>query len=101
MSDITEIDAEKLKRMLTLHVRFLLFDIRTQNEYMKDHIPTAINLEASEFLRKLHQMVPNKDIPLIVYDQDGTISRDAVRNAENQGYINVVGLEGGFITYKK
>jgi rhodanese-related sulfurtransferase len=97
--DIFEIDADKLKRMLMLHVRFILFDLRSPESYAQGHIQTALNLPASEFLEKLPQMVPQKDIPIVIYDGDGSSSIALADSATKSGYLNIVNLEGGYRAY--
>jgi rhodanese-related sulfurtransferase len=98
-TDIMEIDATKLKRMQMLHVRFILLDVRTAEQYSQSHIDGAIHIEAKQFEEKLSQMVPKKDTPIIIYDQDGITSAELVSEAEKRGYINIVNLEGGYQAY--
>ena len=97
--DPTFIDCEKLKRMQSLHVNFLLFDTRESESYSKDHIKGALNIPAKEFLEKFPKMVPGKDMPVVLYDTDGKTITDLVRKTEKFGYLNIVILEGGFETY--
>src|SRR5438046_2197150 len=100
-TDILEIDAEKLRRMLSLHVQFQMIDIRSKVEFEKDHIQGAFHLEEKEFLAKIAQMVPKKDMPLVIYDADGVASGNLVLEVEKLGFTNIVNLQGGFETYKK
>ena len=99
LDDPTFIDCEKLKRMQSLHVNFLLFDVRDLESYSKGHIKGALNIPTTEFLEKFPKMVPVKDMPVVLYDSDGKTITDLVRKVENIGYLNIVILEGGFETY--
>src|SRR5690242_1791782 len=100
-SDILEIDASKLKRMQILHVAFLIFDIRFLADFQEGHIQGAVHVEPSLFLEKLPGMVPKKDTPIVLYDNDGIGSGDLVLAAEKLGYTNVVNLEGGYCEFSK
>src|SRR5579871_5007997 len=85
--DIIEIDPERLVRMCNLHVSFLLFDLRAENEFSISHIRGAVHILAAEFLKKLPGMVPQKDIPIVIYDDDGVGAGDLVASAEKLGFI--------------
>ena len=95
-----EIDAEKLERMRTLHVAFLLFDLRSSLDFMTDHIKGAVNIVHDEFVSKIATMIPDKSTPVVVYDGDGIGAAQVVVEVEKLGYLNVVNLEGGFQAYK-
>jgi phage shock protein E len=97
--EIIEIDAEKLKRMLALHVAFYLVDLRSPEEYSSGHIKGALNIPADEFLTKIEKTVPAKDTPVVVYDTDGEGSARLVLEAEKMGYVNIVNLEKGYVGY--
>lgn len=91
-----EIDIEKLKRMQSLHVAFILIDLRSPSLYAEGHLKGSLNIPHAEFLKKLPAVVPKKDTPIVVYDQDGIAAPDLVTRAEGMGYLNVVHLEGGY-----
>lgn len=96
-----EIDVSKLKRMQTLHVAFLLIDLREEVAFREGHIRGAFNIPKAEFLKRVGREVPKKDTPIVVYSEDGTGVEDILNPAENGGYINIVNLEGGFTDVKK
>jgi rhodanese-related sulfurtransferase len=100
-SEAGTIDVEKLKRLQMLHVRFLIFDVRSHEAYSQGHIQSAFNISASEFKANIEKQVVKKDTPIIVYDQDGSSIAELVIECEQQGYINMVMLEGGFTEYSK
>ncbi len=95
---VLEIDGPKLKRMITLHVAFLLIDIRSPEEYARSHIKTAINLPAD--IEKISKAIPAKDTPVVLYDGDGVGSRLLVEACEKKGFLNIVNLTGGFGAYR-
>src|SRR5258708_3913607 len=95
-SEPTFIEVEKLKRMQMLHVRFLIFDLRDAVSFQKSHIQSAFHIETQDFLEKIQQLVPAKDTPVVVYDEDGHGIGELVLQAEKYGYLNIVILEGGY-----
>ena len=99
-TDLFDIDAEKLKRMIQLHVRFWLFDLRDHTEFMAGHISNAFNLPAADFLARLPSMVPQKDTPIVIYDADGSSTKDLAAQAVRHGFINLVYLDCGYKRYQ-
>jgi rhodanese-related sulfurtransferase len=90
--EVFKIDSEKLKRMQMLHVLFAFFDIRPRPQYDSKHIPGALHLENLDHLKRL---IPNKEMPVVIYDQDGIYAEEFARQAMAEGYLNIVMLEGG------
>ncbi len=100
-TDFFEIEIEKLVRMRMLHVHFILLDVRPKSEFDSAHIPSAFNLEAALFSQKIISMVPSKEMPVVIYDNDGKTTASLLQEAANLGFLNVVGLVGGFTAYKQ
>ncbi len=94
--DITEIDVEKLKRMQMLHIRFLIFDTRSKDDYEKNHIPAALHISFDGFLDQFTKMVTQKDMPVVLYDEAGLKTAALITELEKTGYYNVVSLKGGY-----
>ncbi len=94
-----DIDALKLKRMQFLHVAFILLDVRDKLKYEEKHIPGALHLAAAEFLEKIGGMVPDKSTPIVIYSSDGRVASELALGAEKIGFVNIVNLEGGFLSY--
>ena len=99
-SDPMSIDAEKLRKMIAVHVRFLLFDLRSLEAFEKGHIAGASHVPKATFLTELRSLIPTIDTPVVIYDEGGIGVLDAIVVAEKLGYINIVYLEGGFEHWK-
>ena len=97
--EVNFIDAEKLRRMQMLHVRFLLFDVRSQEAFQKGHIKSALNLPFAEFIMTIKKQVPVRETPVVIYDEDGTVGGELAQQCEQMGYLNIVVLEGGIKSY--
>jgi phage shock protein E len=98
-ADITEIDVSKLVRMQMLHVAFLLFDVRSLEEFNEGHVKGAVHLFAEDFAKEIIGMVPKQDTPIVIYDADGLKAGDLVLEVEKLGFLNIVNLEGGYEAY--
>jgi len=98
--EILFIDSAKLKRMQLLHVRFLLFDLRGREAFDKGHIENAFHLEKAVFLDHLLKSVSLKETPIVIYDEDGSDVVPLAQEAEKQGYLNIVALEGGYKNFE-
>lgn len=98
--EVFTVDPEKLLRMLMLHVRFVLIDLREKSEYDSAHIRTAINISEKDLGEKAPSTFPNKDIPIILYDSKGDTALTWAEKLSESGYLNVVYLEGGFEAFQ-
>lgn len=85
------IDYRKKEHLLRLisqnNFQFLLIDIRSEADYLKDHIPASVNIPLKELLQTLP--VENMFLTIIIC---GANKKDSSRAAEflsEQGYFNV------------
>lgn len=72
---------------------FYIVDVRTEFEYTKGHIQTAINIPL-ESLDMIDGYGFNKDAEIIVYCQSGSRSKQAAHKLIEAGYQNVFDLGG-------
>ena len=85
--------------MQTLHVAFLIFDLRDEATFNAGHIKGAFNLPAENFLSKVETVIPSKETPVVLYDGDGVQAAAIVAEADKLGFLNFVNLEGGYRAY--
>ena len=78
--------------------KMLIIDARDADQYAKDHIPNAINIEWRQVLSKSHQ-IP-KDKPVLIYCNTGSLSAQAGFALRVSGWENVRILQGGFAEWK-
>lgn len=81
-----------------LHQGALLVDVRTREEYERNHLPGAISAPYSEIYLHVNEVLPDKERPLIVYCATGKRSCMAKERLEFRGYHQVWYLGG---IYKK
>ena len=78
--------------------KMLIIDARDADQYAKDHIPNAINIEWRQVLSKSNQ-IP-KDKPVLIYCNTGSLSAQAGFALRVSGWENVRILQGGFAEWK-
>lgn len=78
--------------------RFHVIDARDNEQYAKEHIPGAVNLEWRQVIAQ-RQSIP-KDKPVLIYCNTGSLSAQAGFALRLAGYDNVRILQGGFAEWK-
>lgn len=78
--------------------RFHVIDARDKEQYAKEHIPGAVNLEWRQVIAQ-RQSIP-KDKPVLIYCNTGSLSAQAGFALRIAGYDNVRILQGGFAEWK-
>ena len=84
-----------MKAKLDRNEKFLLIDVREDNEWAKDHLPNAVHLGKGVIERDIEQQVPDSDTPMVLYCGGGFRSALAADNLQRMGYTNVVSMDGG------
>ncbi len=92
---IRETTSEDVKAKLDRNEKFLLIDVREDNEWAKDHLPNAVHLGKGIIERDIEQQVPDSHTPMILYCGGGFRSALAADNLQRMGYTNVVSMDGG------
>ena len=78
--------------------RFVLIDARDKDQFAKEHIPGAVNIEWRRALAE-RSRIP-KDKPVLLYCNTGTLSAQAGFALRVAGYENVRILQGGYAEWK-
>ncbi len=92
---IREVTLEDVKAKLDRKEKFLLVDVREDNEWNKDHLPNAIHLGKGIIERDIEQQVPDLGAPLVLYCGGGFRSALAADKLQQMGYTNVLSMDGG------
>jgi rhodanese-related sulfurtransferase len=91
----TTIAVDELKIMRDQNVPHALLDVREKGEFVQRHIFRAVPLPRGMIELQVEQRIPNKSVPIIVYDIDGHRAGLAARTLGSLGYQDVRLLEGG------
>lgn len=78
--------------------KFFVIDARDEDQYAKEHISGAVNIEWRKVLAE-RKSIP-KDKPVLVYCNTGTLSAQAGFALRVAGYENVRILQGGLAEWK-
>lgn len=78
----------------------LLLDVRTVAEYGDGHIPGAINIPVAELPDTLAKL-NDKSQQIVVYCRSGKRAGRAINFLAEQGYQNLVHLEGDYSAWEK
>ena len=86
---------EFLKRLQSGE-RYVLLDVREDNEWAKGHLPGAHHMSKGVIERDIEQALPEKETPIVLYCGGGFRSALAADNLQKMGYSNVTSLDGGW-----
>lgn len=78
--------------------KLYVIDARDKDQYVKEHIPGAVNIEWRQVLAK-RDTIP-KDKPVLIYCNTGSLSAQAGFALRVAGYDNLRILQGGFAEWK-
>lgn len=93
VNSFSKIGEYQLTNLLTNPIQFLMIDLRAENKNPYIRKSQILTLENSlDFVQKNSL---TKDTAIVVVCEDGVLSTQAAEIISNEGYINVVVLEGG------
>jgi phage shock protein E len=70
----------------------LVIDVRSPEEFRRDHVPGALNIPLYELRDQVPQQVPDKDKVLLLHCLSGMRSLNGLRQLQRLGYKNVFNL---------
>jgi adenylyltransferase/sulfurtransferase len=90
-----EISVEETHRFINNGDRIVLLDVREEEEIALGYIPGAIFIPMNELKKKIEILIPEKDVPIIIYCAIGVRSLTAVKILKEMGYKNVLSMAKG------
>lgn len=84
----------EVKAKLDAKAKFLLFDVRSPEEYSGGHIEHSISLPLQNIQSSVVRYARSKDAEIVVYCQSGARSARAASFLADMGYTNVHNLGG-------
>jgi rhodanese-related sulfurtransferase len=94
--NVKETNVADVKRRSDAGEKFLLVDVREDNEWAKGHLPGAVHLGKGIIERDIEQRVPDTSAKVILYCGGGFRSALAAENLQKMGYTNVESMDGGW-----
>lgn len=94
---VTEIDRDELKQKLDHPKKSILVEALPPEHFRKQHLPGAINIPLEQIRNRAPELMPNKDMEVIVYCAGPAChaSRQAADELTTMGYVNVRHYAGG------
>lgn len=92
---IKETDISIVFNRLKNKEKFILIDVREDNEWQQGHIPTAIHMSRGTIERDIEKSLPAKDSDIVLYCSGGFRSVLTAYNLQKMGYTNVTSMSGG------
>ena len=93
---VKETNVADVKRRIDGGEKFLLVDVREDNEWARGHLPGAVHLSKGIIERDIEQTVPDTNSKLVLYCGGGFCSALVAENLQKMGYTNVESMDGGW-----
>jgi rhodanese-related sulfurtransferase len=93
---VKETNVEDVKRRMESAEKFLLVDVREDNEWANGHLPGAVHMGRGIIERDIETKVPETSTKMILYCGGGYRSALVADNLQKMGYTNVESMDGGW-----
>jgi rhodanese-related sulfurtransferase len=93
---VRETNVTDVKRCIDAGEKFILVDVREDNEWAKGHLPGAVHLGKGIIERDIEQRVTDTNAKVILYCGGGFRSALVADNLQKMGYTNVESMDGGW-----
>ena len=93
---IKETNVADVKRRMDTGEKFLLVDVREDNEWANGHLPGAVHMGRGIIERDIEAQVPDTGTKLVLYCGGGFRSALVAENLQKMGYKNVESMDGGW-----
>jgi rhodanese-related sulfurtransferase len=93
---VKQTDVADVKKRMDAGEKFILVDVREDNEWANGHLPGAVHLGKGIIERDIEQRVPDTSAKVILYCGGGFRSALAGDNLQKMGYTNVESMDGGW-----
>ena len=93
---IKETNVADVQRRMDTGEKFLLVDVREDNEWANGHLPGAVHMGRGIIERDIEAQVPDTGTRLVLYCGGGFRSALVAENLQKMGYKNVESMDGGW-----
>ena len=94
VGEYVKIAIDDVKKLVDDGEDFMLLDLRDEDAYGKGHIKGAVLMPSDELEERAERELTDKDKKIVVYDEDGSRSKDAAQKLIDMGYTNVHDMGG-------
>jgi rhodanese-related sulfurtransferase len=93
---VKETNVADVKRRMDAGEKFILIDVREDNEWANGHLPGAVHMGRGIIERDIEVAVPESGAKLVLYCGGGFRSALSADNLQKMGYSNVESMDGGW-----
>ena len=93
---VTETNVADVKRRMDAGEKFVLVDVREDNEWAQGHLPGAVHLGKGIIERDIEARVPDTGAKVVLYCGGGFRSALVADNLQKMGYTSVESMDGGW-----
>jgi rhodanese-related sulfurtransferase len=93
---VKETNVAEVKKRIDAGEKFLLVDVREDNEWANGHLPGAVHMGRGVIERDIEASVPETSAKMILYCGGGFRSALVADNLQKMGYTNVESMDGGW-----
>jgi rhodanese-related sulfurtransferase len=93
---VKETNVPDVKQRMDAGEKFILIDVREDNEWARGHIAGAVHMGKGVIERDVEERCPDASTKLILYCGGGFRSALVAENLQKMGYTNVESMDGGW-----
>jgi rhodanese-related sulfurtransferase len=93
---VKETNVADVKQRMEGGEKFLVVDVREDNEWANGHLPGAVHMGRGVIERDIETRVPDTSTKMILYCGGGFRSALVVDNLQKMGYTNAESMDGGW-----
>lgn len=93
---VKETNVADVNRRIDAGEKFILVDVREDNEWAQGHLPGAVHLGKGIIERDIEARVPDTGGKVVLYCGGGFRSALVADNLQKMGYTNVESMDGGW-----
>lgn len=93
---VKETNVDDVKRRMDKGEKFLLVDVREDNEWAQGHLPGAVHMGRGIIERDIETAIPDTSTKMVLYCGGGFRSALVAENLQKMGYNNVESMDGGW-----
>jgi len=98
---VSEISAHEVHPLLQRGEQVVLLDVREKEELALGYLKDSIFIPRASLLAKAEALLPDKDLPIVVYCAAGARSILAAKTLKGMGYTNVSSMKEGINGWKE
>lgn len=93
---VKETNVADVNRRIDGGEKFLLVDVREDNEWVNGQVPGAVHMGRGVIERDIEVRVPDTSTKIVLYCGGGFRSALVADNLQKMGYTNVESMDGGY-----